>query len=365
MKAVIVKPGEKDSVHLEDVPRPTLSSSNALLKIKRVGIDGTDTEINSGSYGECPTGSDYLILGHECLAVVEDIEGSSSIQKGDLVVPTVRRPDDCPNCMNGEPDMCLKGEYKEHGIRGLHGFASEFGVTDPNFLIKIPQDLENIGVLLEPVSVAEKGIYHTFKIQERLKWTPRKALVLGSGPLGLLTTFLLRLKGLEVSTVARGARGSLKSQLVERAGAEYVSTAEKPLNTLGKFDIIMEVTGVSSVAVDSQQLLNANGVMCFLGVYPPSTLSLDVGKAYTDLVLGNRTYFGSVNANKRDFEIGVSDIRQIEKNFPAVLRDMITKTVPLSEYKTAFYPDKGDIKILLDLSAGEKETKITPLEDSI
>ncbi len=365
MKAVIVKHGEKDSVHLEDVQKPALSPSNALLRIRKVGIDGTDTEINSGSYGECPSGSDYLILGHECLAVVDDIEGSSDIQKGDLVVPTVRRPDDCPNCMNGEPDMCLKGEYKEHGIKGLHGFASDFGVTDPNFLIKIPQDLEDVGVLLEPVSVAEKGIHHTFKIQERLKWSPRKALVLGSGPLGLLTTFLLRLKGLEVSTVARGPKGSLKSRLVERAGAEYVSTAETPLNTLGMFDIIMEETGVSSVAVDAQQLLNANGVMCFLGVYPPSTVSLDVGKAYTDLVLGNRTYFGSVNANKRDFEIGVSDIRQIEKSFPAVLRDMITKVVPLSDYKAAFYPDKDDIKILLNLSDRGKETQATPLEDSI
>ena len=361
----MVKPGEKDSVHLGDVPRPTLSSSQALLKIRKVGIDGTDMEINNGSYGECPTGSDYLILGHECLAVVEDIEGPSDIQKGDLVVPTVRRPDDCPNCVNGEPDMCLKGEYKEHGIKGLHGFASEFGVTDSNFLIKIPQDLEDIGVLLEPVSVAEKGLFHTFKIQERLKWSPRRALVLGSGPLGLLTTFLLRLKGLEVSTVARGVKGSLKSQLVERSGAEYVSTSEKSLNTLGLFDIIMEVTGVSSVAVDAQQLLNANGVMCFLGVYPPKTVSLDVGKVYTDLVLGNRTYFGSVNANKRDFEIGVRDIRQIEKSFPAVLRDMITKVIPLSDFKSAFYPDKGDIKILLDLSDIGKETKDTVLEDSI
>ena len=61
----------------------------------------------------------------------------------------------------------------------------------------------------------------------------------------------------------------------------------------------------------------------------------------------------------------MSNLPKVLSGFSAVLRDMITKTVPLSEYKTAFYPDKGDIKILLDLSAGEKETKVTPLEDSI
>ncbi|TME76030.1 MAG: glucose dehydrogenase, partial [Chloroflexi bacterium] len=119
MRAVAVTPMRAGSARQVELPVPTATRDMALMRVLEVGIDGTDTEINSGLYGEAPPGSDFLVIGHEALSVVEAVgEGVSGFSRGDLVVSTVRRPDDCPNCRAGESDMCLFGRYTERGIKG-------------------------------------------------------------------------------------------------------------------------------------------------------------------------------------------------------------------------------------------------------
>lgn len=320
-----------------------------MLRTSKVGICGTDLEIIQGSYGEAPPGSDYLVLGHECLASIEETPSNSAgIKKGDLVVPTVRRPDDCLNCQSGESDMCLTGQYKEHGIKGLHGFCSEYSVSDVNFLVKVPPELSDVAVLLEPTSVAEKGVFQTFKIQERMIWKPKSALVLGTGPVGLLTVLLLRIRGLDVTAVATRPKDSLKARIVEKIGGTYVNAEEQPITGLGKFDLIMEETGVASLAAEAQGLLSNNGVLCLLGIYRPNLATQDIGHSYDDIVLGNKITFGSVNANKRYFAMGIQDFKSIQLRFPGVLKSLFTKTVGLSEYSQAYSPTKDDIKSVID-----------------
>ncbi len=350
MKAVVATPGIRNSVRLEEVDMPVPSSaSQALLKVVEVGIDATDIEIAEGGYGEAPIGSDYLILGHECLAIVEESPNEiSNITEGDLVVPTVRRPDNCLNCLNGESDMCLTGGYKEHGIKGLHGFAAEYAVSDADFLVKVPEELAQVAVLVEPMSVVEKGVAQSYKIQERMLWRPRRALILGTGPLGLLTTILLRLKELEVYTVATRSKYSLKAKLVERVGGIYVNSKEQPISSLGKFDLIIEATGVPSVAIEAQGMLNRNGTMCYLGIYRSKEQCQDIGRLYTDMVLGNQILFGSVNANRRYFEMASNDFREIERRFKGVLRDAISTVVAPADYMKAFKPGQEDIKSIID-----------------
>src|SRR5216117_760898 len=127
MRALTVTPGVKNSIRLDDIDTPTPSSSQALLRVREIGI-----------CGEAPAGSSYLVTGHESLATVESILGNAhGISRGDLVVPTVRRPDSCMNCLKGESDMCLTGNYREHGIKRLHGFGADFAVSDVDFLVKV------------------------------------------------------------------------------------------------------------------------------------------------------------------------------------------------------------------------------------
>ena len=75
MKAMSVFPGKPDSVHLTNAPKPTLdqvpNGRGVLVKVLRVGVDGTDKEINAAEYGAAPPGFDYLIIGHEGFAQVE------------------------------------------------------------------------------------------------------------------------------------------------------------------------------------------------------------------------------------------------------------------------------------------------------
>ena len=263
-------------------------------------------------------------------------------------MPTVRRPDGCLNCQSGESDMCLTGEYREHGIKGLHGFCSEYCVSDVNFLVQVPPELSDVAVLLEPTSVAEKGVFQTFKIQERMIWKPHSALVLGTGPVGLLTALLLKLRGLDVTAVATRPKDSLKARLVEKIGGKYVNAEEQPITGLGKFDLIMEETGVASLAAQAQGLLNNNGVLCLLGIYRPNLATQDLGHTYDDIVLGNKITFGSVNANKRYFAMGIQDFKSVQQRFPGVLESLFTKTVGLSEYSQAYSPTKDDIKSVID-----------------
>ena len=348
MRALTVTPGVKNSIRLDEIDKPNPSSSQALLRVREIGICGTDLDINQGFYGEAPPGSNYLVTGHESLARVESILSNAyGISKGDLVVPTVRRPDSCMNCFNGESDMCLTGNYREHGIKRLHGFGSDFAVSDVGFLVKVPSTLADVAVLLEPMSVAEKGVYQAFKIQERMLWKPKRVLILGAGPVGLLTTYLLRLRGLEVVVTATRTKDSAKARLAERAGAVYVNTMEQPLQSLGKFDLIMEETGSAQVAMQATSMLNTNGIMCFLGIYASTTAPENIGEFYKDVVLGNKTFFGSVNANINYFRMGLKDFAEIEKRFNGILRDTISVRISPEEFQKAYEQNKDNIKTVI------------------
>ena len=96
MKAVAVTPGKPNSVHLADLSTPSVRDvphgRGVLVKVLRVGVDGTDREINAAEYGAAPAGDDFLVLGHESFGRVEAVGPQvTELQPGDYVVATVRR----------------------------------------------------------------------------------------------------------------------------------------------------------------------------------------------------------------------------------------------------------------------------------
>src|SRR5437867_3234594 len=143
MKAIAVTPGKPNSIHLEDVPKPSLDDApegrGVLVRALRAGVDGTDKEINAAEYGNAPPGHDYLIIGH------------------------------------------------------------------------------------------------AFEIQRRLKvWEPRRALILGSGTIGLLMALAARLRGLELTVASLPQPPYRNSELVEQLGGVYVSTQDADLAGISK-----------------------------------------------------------------------------------------------------------------------------------
>lgn len=352
MRSIAVIPGKADSISLKEVKMPEPSENEILLRVEKVGICGTDRDIIKGIYGEAPLGSDYLIIGHESLCRVEEADANGEFSKGELVVPTVRRScsENCLACRMGMSDMCFTGSYKEHGIKGLHGFAREFATTDSSYVVKLPDSLSEVGVLLEPLSIAEKGVTQALNLyKSRLPLEPEKLLVLGAGPVGILATALLRLKGYEVDTVATRSNDSLKAKLVNLTGADYIDSNSTPISSLQeKYDIVFELTGNTNVAFEAHKIAKKNGIVAFLGIYSSMTASEDFGKIFTDIVLTNSLQFGSVNANKRYFVEGVKDMIEMQKKWPSLLKSMLTGIFKPEDYKQAYYrKGSDDIKSII------------------
>jgi threonine dehydrogenase-like Zn-dependent dehydrogenase len=143
-----------------------------------------------------------------------------ALRSGDYVAATVRRPGTSIYDRIGAYDMTTDETYYERGINLLHGFLTRRCVDDPEYIVKVPAALKEIGILMEPVSIIEKGVEQAYEIQCRLGvWRPKHAAVVGAGSLGLLATLVLRLQGLGVTTLARTHPYTLNSELVEALGA--------------------------------------------------------------------------------------------------------------------------------------------------
>ncbi|MBI4261552.1 MAG: glucose 1-dehydrogenase [Actinobacteria bacterium] len=365
MKAVAVFPGKPNSAHLAELPEPSLDDvaggRGVLVRVVRVGLDGTDREIDAGQYGAAPEGEDFLVLGHEGFGIVEAAGPAvRGILPGDHVVSRVRRAGSGFYDRLDMPDLTTEDTYLEHGISRVHGFLTERYVEDARYLTIVPEGLREVGVLLEPTSVVEKGIAQAFEIQRRLKvWRPERAAVLGVGTIGLLAAMALRNRGLEVTAFGLEEPPFLNSELVEALGASYVSTGRTSLEDaareLGRADLVFEATGFSPIVFDAAvYLLGKNGVMVLSSV-TGGERRVDVGsdRFNLDLVLGNKVLVGTVNANGEHFEAGVRDLAVAEARFPGWLSRLLTHPVRgLEAYQEALglLGAPGAIKVYVEVS---------------
>jgi threonine dehydrogenase-like Zn-dependent dehydrogenase len=333
-----------------------MGDSDVAVKVIRVGVCGTDREIIHGQIGHAPSGSDELVIGHEVIGrVIGTGDGITDLGAGDLVTITVRRPDGCPACRAGQPDMCLWGEYTERGIAGRHGYMTEYVVEDRAFVVPIPESLEHVGVLTEPLTVVAKGLRQANLIQQRMAWwKPDTAVVLGAGPIGLLGTLLLRAQGMNVVTVARSPEPNQSARIVKRAGAEYVSTEDERLEhlhaRLPNIDLIFESTGASRLAFDAMMMLGTNGVLVLLSLTGGTrTGEIPIDAVNTGLVAGNKTVVGSINAGFEDFTNAVTHLQRFEELWPGLLDQLFTDRMPFDGdiEAIASKPEQG-IKTLIE-----------------
>lgn len=338
MKAMGITPRRANSARMVELPKPRVSDvpngRGVLVKVLQVGVDGTDKELHMGEYGAAPDGYDFLVTGHESLGhVVEVGPNVSELAVGDYVVATVRRRGSSIYDTIGTYDMTSDDTYYERGINLRHGYTTEYYVDDPEYIVKVPAGLKHIGVLLEPMSIVEKGVFQAYEIQRRLKvWQPRCAAVMGAGPIGLLAALALRLRGIETYAFARTPVPNPKAELMEAIGVHYVSTKETSLQQAveisGKFDLIFEATGVSSIAFESMHILAKNGVLVLSSITGGNrTTEVASDKINLDFVLGNKVMVGTVNAHRGYFEMGIGDFATAEAEYPGWLTRLLTHPV--------------------------------------
>jgi threonine dehydrogenase-like Zn-dependent dehydrogenase len=346
VRAVAAFPAEK-AIRLVEHPEPRLErDTDVLLDVLEVGICGTDREIAAFEYGTPPPGEPYLVIGHESLGRVRETGARATrVKPGDLVVTTVRRPcgrPECRACAVGRQDFCFTGAFTERGIRGRHGFMAERIVDDERFMHVVPAPLREVGVLVEPLTIAEKAIVQVFDVRARLPWTAagargaahgEKAVVLGAGPVGLLGAMALLARGFETWIWSREPEGGPKTRWAGSVAARYLSAATTPPEALasriGNVDLVYEATGAASAAFRALAAIGTNGVFVFTGVPGrKGPITLDADAIMRDLVLRNQLVFGTVNAGPDAFEAAISDLARFEARWPGPLRALLTGRHP-------------------------------------
>jgi threonine dehydrogenase-like Zn-dependent dehydrogenase len=366
MKAIAVLPGKPGSIHLAELARPDVDDvpggRGVLVRVLRVGVDGTDKEINAAEYGAAPHGYDFLVIGHEGFGQVEAVGPNvTEVAPGDFVVATVRRPGSSLYDRIGTSDMTTDDTYFERGINLRHGYLTEHYVDDADFIVKIPAGLQSVGVLLEPLTVVEKGLAQAYEIQRRLRvWRPKRAAVMGAGTIGLLAALVLRLRGLEVVTFGLTPKPYLNSDLIEALGARYETTTDMPILDAparhGPFDIIFEATGYSPVVFDSMQALGRNDVLVLSSVTGGDRrVEVPADRINLEFVLGNKVMVGTVNANREYFERGVQDMALAEAEYRGWLGRLLTHPVAGLESYAALLDTltnaRGAIKVFCEVAA--------------
>lgn len=371
MKAVGAFPKEK-KVRLVDVPEPEIDGPGQVkVRMLEVGICGTDKEIARFEYGDPPPGSDYLILGHESLGeIVEVSAGEGSLRPGDLVVMMVRRPcsePDCLSCRSGRQDFCYTGKFTERGIKQRDGFMAEYIVDEVRYAVPVPKDLRDIGVLTEPLTIAEKSYLQILGIQERLPWlclasgnesplNGRSALVLGAGPVGLLGAMKLVSAGARTAVYSRDPAGSEKAKTVEGLGVQYVSGDDVPVRDLreklGQIDVVYEATGAAPLAFEILGQLSPNAIFVFTGVPGRrDPIDLDAGTLMKKIVLENQVVLGTVNAGRDAFEAGIRDLRVFRQRFGNRVAALITGRVPIGDFDRLDLQGLKGTKTVLEIAS--------------
>lgn len=348
MLALTVRPLEPDSAELTEVPEPDPSDGEVLCQTLAVGVDGTDNEIVEGAYGVPPPGRDRLILGHESLGRVLEAPASSGFVPGDLVVGYVRRPDPvpCESCAAGEWDMCRNGRYTERGIKERDGFWSERFRIEPAFAVRADPALGPLAVLTEPTSVVAKAWEHAERVAGRASWRPRRVLVTGAGPLGLLGAMLAVQRGYQVDVLDVVDTGP-KPRLARDLGARYHAGGLDQAG--GDFDLILECTGAGPLVFHALSHLALNGVLCLAGISGAGRESrLPVDMLNRDLVLGNRAVIGSVNANARHYSQAAEALSAADAGW---LERLVTRWVPLERWREALERRDGDVKTVVRLAS--------------
>jgi threonine dehydrogenase-like Zn-dependent dehydrogenase len=225
----------------------------------------------------------------------------------------------------------------------------------------VPDGLRDVAVIVEPLSVPEKGIIQAYEIQRRLKvWRPRKAAVLGTGTIGILATLILRLRGVEVTAFGRTPKPYLNSDLVEALGARYLSTQEMPLreaaSEYGPFDLIYEATGFSPLVFEAMEVLGKNGVLVLASVTGGNRMvEVPADKINLDFVLGNKVVVGTVNGNREYFEAAVRDLAMAEVQYPGWAGRLLTHPIQgLENYRQmidTLTNARDAIKVFVEIAA--------------
>ncbi|MGI0053548.1 MAG: glucose 1-dehydrogenase [Thermoplasmata archaeon] len=361
MRAIVAEP-PKPGAALAEMPDPPRPPGGVLVRVLECGLCGTDRDIVSGKYGVPPAGESKLILGHENLGRVVEVDPDlAGFAVGDLVVATVRRGCGlCRFCRSGRSDYCETGRFTERGINGRNGYLAELYGEVPDYLVKVPPALRSHAVLLEPLSVVEKAIHEGTAVLDRLEPTPgfprdrpRRALVTGTGAIGMLAALVLASEGFDVVATDRHDDTTPAAALLARAGILHINSASGP-GALGdrRFELVVEASGSPVLDFELLGLLARNGAIVLTGIPAADVPSFPVagGSLLRAMVLENQVVLGSVNSSRGFFEQGIAHLGAFRTRWGDLAERLITERRPVDAFAEPLSEKSGTtIKMVLTL----------------
>ena len=281
-------------IELLDVPYPRLQPADVLVRVKAVGLCGTDFHIFAGhsNYNTdergalIPLTSEPQILGHEIVGIVEDVGAQArGLNTGDRVVLdqglnclSAGRDSMCEYCATGDSHQCAF--YREHGITGLPGGLAQYIAIPAVNAIKITSEIDDAeAALTEPLGCILHSSNMTSRARSRYSLRQeasadhiRSLLVCGAGPAGLLFIQYLRNVAGYDGLLMVSEPNKKKRELAAQFGAEPIDpvasdivTAVSDLTHGRRADYLIEATGSGKVLSMIPQLIRKQATVLLYG----------------------------------------------------------------------------------------------------
>jgi len=243
---------------------------------------------------------------------------------------------------------------------------TEYFVEEEKHLNYVPPDLNDLAVLVEPLTVAEKALAQVWQVQQRLPWANpgsngqgrgvgKTAVVLGAGPIGILGAMALIVNGFKTYVYSRSAEPNPKAAVVNSIGAKYISSetvpVEKFAEMVGKIDFVYEGLGNARVAFDVLKILGLNGVFVFTGIPGhKAAIPIDADLIMRQMVLKNQILVGTVNADRAAFESAIRNLAVFKKRWPQAIASVISGRYTLDDYKDLLLGKARGIKNVIKMA---------------
>ncbi len=297
-----------DGIELEEISTPEIGDSEALVKVKRAGICGTDLAIYKGNF-ETPS---PLVIGHEFSGIVK--AGNENWVGKDVTSEINITCGNCYFCKRDMPRHCEKREALGITVNGC--FADYVKVPEEN-LWEIPFSYDK-GSFVEPTAAA----IQTTKLTEIEEG--KNVLIIGCGRLGLLVLQVMKIKGADVFATDRNEK---KLEIASSLGAKVLSLDDR---SLPRFDVVVEATGNPKVLNKSLEIVKPMGTIALKstpGVPFEVDMSLVAQKEIT--IQGSRC---------GPFDEAISYLEEGKIK----VKELISNRFEIEEYREAF--EAGGIK---------------------
>lgn len=338
-----------------------LSGFEVRLKPILTGICGTDRGIVNGAlpFAYNPHGSSKLVMGHESLCKVLDApENDFGIREGDLVVPMVRRPGKCINCLAGRSDNCSDGDKHEAGITGLHGFMREEIGDSAEYLVKVPDPtIGDVAVLTEPLKNVCKA-FEMFDVVSRKSiftdtagsYHEKKSLVVGTGSEAFLYALKSMDYGFQTYVTNRHDLDETKNRIIGETGIDFYNYNTTDAPEKNGFDLVVDTSGDPGTIFRFLRKMNNNGILILFGTNGKAPATPVNGMDIDYIIERNISVIGSVDGSRIHYEKALQDLTRWKHQYGTSLDDMITSKVTPDRTDIFTKKPSDEIKTVIDWS---------------